>query len=104
MIRATTLETRMREFLIKWLPERLLDRLFEMTQAIHHRVLPGATNPAFQFARPPGSHLPEGSLGTAALAFVRTICHVLTLDASCQDEVQIICPFVSKYRTGSNPF
>lgn len=88
MVRTSTIEARTREFLHKWLPLRLLERLFEMVKTIHHRVLPGSENPAFQFPRPPGSHLPEDSLGTAALAFVRTICHVLGLDNTCQDEVR----------------
>lgn len=90
IVRNSTIDARMREFLHKWLPVRLLERLFEMTQTIHRRVLPGSENPAFQFPRPPGSHLPAGSLGPAALAFVRTICHVLGLDSTCQDEVRTV--------------
>lgn len=82
------IEAQALEYLRTWLPERLLDRLFQMTQAISKHVLVGAAAPEAQFPQLPGSHLTAEQLGTPALAFVRTVCHVLALDSSIEDEVR----------------
>lgn len=82
-------EERTLTYLRDWLPTRLLERLFQMTQAIARHILPGAAATAAQFPRPPGSYLAEDRLGTPALAFVRTVCALLALDSSIADEV---CP------------
>jgi hypothetical protein len=81
-------EAKTLEYLQSWLPARLLERLFQMTQAITKHVLVGAAAPEAQFPRLPGSHLSSEQLGTPALAFVRTVCHVLALDSSIESEVR----------------
>jgi hypothetical protein len=84
-------------FLRAWLPSRLLERLFQMAAAIAKHVLPGAAAPEARFPALPGSHLPPDELGRPALAFVRTVCHVLALDASVEDEVRAACCAVLHY-------
>lgn len=81
---------RTRDYLAAWLPERLLERLFQMAQAIARHVLAGAAAPEARFPALPGSHLTPAQLGTPALAFVRTVCHVLALDGD-QEEVVRPC-------------
>ena len=88
LVQAKDVEGKALEYLRSWLPERLLERLFQMTQAITTHVLVGAVAPEAQFPQLPGSHLSAAQLGTPALAFVRTVCHVLALDASVEDEVR----------------
>lgn len=88
LVQAQDVEAKAAEYLRSWLPERLLERLFQMTQAITTHVLVGAVAPEAQFPQLPGSHLSAAQLGTPALAFVRTVCHVLALDASVEDEVR----------------
>jgi hypothetical protein len=88
ILRASAVESRVSEFLHQWLPEHLLGRLLEMTQNVAKTVLAGSRAPKARFPRPPGSHLPEADLGTPALAFVRTMCHILALDTSVADEVR----------------
>jgi hypothetical protein len=56
-------------------------KLFSSTMGPHDG------NPSHAFPTLAGSHLGEAELGTAALAFVRTLCHVLALDAAVVDEV-----------------
>lgn len=88
LVGVRTVDARTLEYLRKWLPARLLERLFQMTQAIARHILPGAAAAAARFPHPPGSHLLPGALGTPALAFVRTVCAVLALDSTVADEVR----------------
>eukprot|EP00892_Ulva_mutabilis_P006158 jgi/Ulvmu1/3914/UM018_0137.1 len=82
-----TADARTLAYLQEWLPSRLLERLFQMAQAIARHILPGAAAAAARFPQRPGSHIPAEQLGTPALAFVRTVCAVLALDATVPDEV-----------------
>jgi hypothetical protein len=92
-VQACNTQARCTDFLREWLPSRLLERLFQMTAAISRHVLAGASMPEAAFPRLPGSHLSPQELGTPALAFVRTVCHVLALDTSVELEVSIAsCP------------
>lgn len=75
-------------YLRDWLPGQLLETVFRMTREVSQRVHVGAAAPEAQFPRLPGSHLTAAQLGSPALAFVRTLCHVLALDASVPDEVR----------------
>lgn len=43
--------------------------------------------PDHAFPRLAGSHLSEHQLGTPALAFVRAVCHLYSLDGAVTDEV-----------------
>jgi len=88
LVSTRTVDARTLAYLQEWLPSRLLERLFQMTQAIARHILPGATAAAARFPQPPGSHIPPDDLGTPALAFVRTMCAVLALDAAVPDEVR----------------
>jgi hypothetical protein len=92
LVQNRDIEAQALEYLRTWLPECLLDRLFQMTQAITKHVLVGAAAPEAQFPQLPGSHLTAEQLGTPALAFVRTVCHVLALDTSIEDEVRCKLP------------
>ena len=76
------------KFLAAWLPAQLLDRLFRMTGEVAARVLLGSAAPEGRFPRLPGAHLPPVLMGTPALAFVRSVCEVLSLDERVQDEVR----------------
>ena len=75
-------------FLATWLPSFLSDRLFRMTQEVAARVLLGSEAPEANFPRLPGAHLPAKLTGTPALAFVRTLCEVLSLDERVSNEVR----------------
>jgi DNA polymerase epsilon subunit 1 len=84
---ARDVQARCTEFLREWLPSNLLERMFQMTAAISRHVLVGASAPEAAFPQLPGSHLSPKELGTPALAFVRTVCHILALDTSVELEV-----------------
>ena len=88
MVQDRDIEARTLTHLRGWLPSRLLERLFQMTQAISQHVLPGAAAPEAQFPQLPGAHLSPQERGTPALAFVRTVCYVLALDSAVEDEVR----------------
>ena len=75
-------------FLHAWMPASLMDRMMQMTQAIMKYVLVGSAAPESRFPHLPGAHLLPAQRGTPALAFVRTICHVLALDAAVADDVR----------------
>jgi hypothetical protein len=75
-------------YLRDWLPTQLLERVFRMTREVAARVHVGAPAPEAHFPRVPGSHLTAAQLGSPALAFVRTLCHILALDASVPEEVR----------------
>lgn len=55
------------------------------------RVVPtGSDRPEHMYPVLPGSHLTPEELGPPALAFVRTVCHLLALDARCCDAVAVL--------------
>ncbi|GBF92637.1 hypothetical protein Rsub_05251 [Raphidocelis subcapitata] len=66
------------------------DRLMTKVQAFAAKCPPGSSHPECQFPVLAGSHLSEDELGSPALAFVRTACHLLALDAAVTDEVALL--------------
>ena len=65
------------------------DRLMTKVQAFAAKCPPGSSHPECQFPALAGSHLSPDDLGSPALAFVRTACHLLGLDAAVADEVSL---------------
>jgi hypothetical protein len=51
---------------------------------------PGSSHPECQFPVLAGSYLSHDDLGSPALAFVRTACHLLGLDAAVTDDVALL--------------
>lgn len=78
------------EYLKRELNGSWADRLMTKVQAFAAKCPPGSSHPECQFPLRAGSHLTPDDLGSPALAFVRTACHVLSLDAAVADEVALL--------------
>ena len=68
-------------------------RILRLVGEIAKHLGPGTStrnNPEHQFPTPPGTHLSEELRGTPALAFVKTLCAVLSLDQSVVGPVALL--------------
>ncbi|KAK9798895.1 hypothetical protein WJX73_003389 [Symbiochloris irregularis] len=78
----------------EWLKQNLgplfARRLLGLTGKISINITPQTHKPDQQFPLLSGSHLTAEELGTPALAFARSVCEVLGLDASVADEVGVL--------------
>eukprot|EP00798_Chlamydomonas_sp_ICE-L_P017969 gene17969-24374_t len=70
--------------------DHFTDRLLKLVADAQRCMVHGSERPEQQFPQLAGSHLTSEELGTPALAFVRTICHVLALDSRVTDAVAIL--------------
>jgi hypothetical protein len=66
------------------------DRLLRLVPEAARHMTADSDRPQYQFPQLAGSHLSREELGSAALSFVRTLCHLLALDARVGDEVAVL--------------
>ncbi|PRW20477.1 DNA polymerase epsilon catalytic subunit A [Chlorella sorokiniana] len=76
----------LKEALPRQFTEKLLKQVKHM--ALHIGAADGQPDHAFPHLA--GSHLSEQQLGTPALAFVRAVCHLYTLDGAVSDQVAVL--------------
>ncbi|GAX75625.1 hypothetical protein CEUSTIGMA_g3069.t1 [Chlamydomonas eustigma] len=87
---ATRLEEVQSRYLQSQLMSRFTERLLQLVAQVN-RVAPGYSElREHQFPQRAGSHLTKEELGTPALAYVRTICHLMALDARVTDAVAVL--------------
>ena len=69
-------------------------RILRLCGEIQKHLGPGSARAAPQhaFPNPPGAHLPKELRGTPALAFIKTLCAVLSLDKSVEGSARQILP------------
>lgn len=68
-------------------------RVLRLVGEIQKHLGPGSAtrnNPEHRFPTPPGAHLSDAARGTPALAFVKTLCAVLGLDAAAAGPVALL--------------
>ncbi|CAG9465602.1 unnamed protein product [Pedinophyceae sp. YPF-701] len=78
------------EVLLEHFKTALVPSLIDKVRDIDRHVVLGDKDPAHRFPERAGSHLTAQELGTPALAFVRTACEALALDAALRDEAAIL--------------
>ncbi|CAL55806.1 DNA polymerase epsilon, catalytic subunit A,C-terminal [Ostreococcus tauri] len=86
------LENEKVSWLVRQIDSHFSPKLLRYAQEIQKVLgIPGPRSPAeHQFPTPPGSHLSKEIRGTPALAFVKTVIAVLSLDASVADSVSLL--------------
>ncbi|KAG1663133.1 hypothetical protein FOA52_000655 [Chlamydomonas sp. UWO 241] len=77
-------------FLTGSLMTRFTERLLEMVTDVLRKVPQGSELPDHRFPRLAGSYLTAEELGSPALAFTRTVCHLLALDARVSEQVSVL--------------
>ncbi|KAF5838378.1 hypothetical protein DUNSADRAFT_2987 [Dunaliella salina] len=87
---AHTAEDVQTTYLQKAVPGYFTERLLKLVGEAARSILPSSEHPAHQFPQLAGSYLSKEELGSPALAFVRTICALLSLDIRCTDAVAIL--------------
>jgi len=87
---AHTAEDVQTTYLQKAVPGYFTERLLKLAGEAARSILPSSEHPAHQFPQLAGSYLSKEELGSPALAFVRTICALLSLDLRCMDAVAIL--------------
>jgi len=71
-------------------PNHFTEKLLRQVRWILLKVGAHDGNPDHEFPKLPGSHLTEAELGTPALAYVKNICHVFSLDSTVTGEVMVL--------------
>ncbi|KAL4450230.1 hypothetical protein ABPG77_010899 [Micractinium sp. CCAP 211/92] len=72
------------------LPRQFTEKLLKQVKHMELHIGAHDGQPDHAFPRLAGSHLSEHQLGTPALAFVRAVCHLYSLDGAVTDEVAVL--------------
>ena len=86
----TGLSTAQHEWLMKELPASFTDKLFRTVKHISLRVGANDGIEDHEFPELAGSYLTAAQLGTPALAFVRAVTHMFSLDEEVKGEVTVL--------------
>ena len=89
-VRAQMLESKNTAFLSDLVKGYFTSKMLSITRNIVMHIHVGSGNPDHEFPFLAGSHLDAQSIGSPALAFVRSVCAVFALDDTVRDETAMM--------------